>query len=220
MDKAALNRGIGTQSYYERYYKLRNWTFYSGILGQIVSYSQPGSILDVGAGTGLLVEAARKWGFDCEGIDGSEAAVEVGQRRVPGLRLRHHFLSDPFPFAHSTFQTVLLNQVIEHLEPEVARNALLESARVLRKGGMILIHSPSRFNRSEVAGDPTHIHAYTPSELRAIVASSGFQTIVSMDSPINWLGSSRIGLGMMLAALKFTGWDCFSASANCRAYRS
>ena len=171
-------------------------------------------------GHGLFVEAAGRWGLDCQGIEGSEDAIAIGQKRYAGLRLSRQYLSAPFPFDGEQFQTVLLHQVIAHLEPEVARHVLAEASRVMRRGGLILIFSPGRFNKTVRRNSPaceTWGQMYAPGELRALLTSAGFQNVVQLDRPRELLGGSFLGRLAMRAALRLTHWDRLSATANCQA---
>ena len=214
-----VNTGVGDRSYFEKSYLDRDWRFYRPILCQLIAHSEPGSILDVGAGTGFLVEAGLRWGLDCVGIEGSPEAIEIGRQRFPNLPLRCHLLSEPFPFKDESFQTVVMNQVIEHLEADVARHAVKESARVLRSGGMLMINSPSRFNKFEKVDDPTHINMYSPTELRNLVASAGFRDIVATNYPLDLLGQNFFSRKIMSLLFLLTRWDRLSATANCRGYK-
>lgn len=214
------NAGVGSRDYFEQIYASRTWEYYRPVLAHVVANSAPGPILDIGAGTGLFVEAAARWGLDCEGIEGSEDAVEMGRKRYPGLRLARQYLSTRLPFPEGHFQTILLHQVIAHLEPEVARNVLGEALRIMRHGGRILIFSPARFNKAVRRDNPdcvAWVHMYTPSEMRALVMSAGFQNVVHLDSPRELLGKSPLARSAMRVALRLTRWDRLSATANCQA---
>src|SRR5439155_18828113 len=117
-----VNEGVGSMHYYEQYYSSRDWRSYKDILSEVIHFTEPGPILHVGAGTGFIVEGFLRWGIDCRGIEGSKEALEIARRRFPKINLLQHFLSDPFPFPDHMFQAVIMNQVIEHLEPKVAEN--------------------------------------------------------------------------------------------------
>jgi SAM-dependent methyltransferase len=215
-----MDAGVGSRQYFEEIYATRTWEYYCPILAHVTANSAPGPILDIGAGTGLFVEAASRWGLDCQGIEGSEDAVAMGRKRYAGLRLSRQYLSAPFPFDGEQFQTVLLHQVIAHLDPEVARHVLAEASRVMRRGGLILIFSPGRFNKAVRRNSPTCEtwgQMYAPSELRALLTSAGFQNVVQLDSPRELLGGSFLGRLAMRAALRLTYWDRLSATANCQA---
>jgi SAM-dependent methyltransferase len=215
-----LDAGVGSRQYFEEIYASRTWEHYRPIVAHVVRNSAPGPILDVGAGTGLFVEAASRWGLDCQGIEGSEEAVAIGRKRHHGLRLSQHYLSAPLPFAGEQFQIILLHQVIAHLEPDVARHVLAESARVMRRGGLLLIFSPGRFNKAIRRNSPaceTWGRLYAPSEMRALVTSAGFRNFMPLDAPRELLGKNGAGRLAMRAAFRLTRWDRLSATANCQA---
>ena len=54
---ASLLVGYG-RKYFEQFYSTRDWHFYRPLLALILGHSEPGPILDVGAGTGLFIELA------------------------------------------------------------------------------------------------------------------------------------------------------------------
>jgi ubiquinone/menaquinone biosynthesis C-methylase UbiE len=175
-------------------------------------------MLDVGAGAGFLVEAAQRHGLDCEGIDGSAAAIALAQERYPGIRLRLHDLAEPLPYGDESFRTAFLNQVIGALGVAVARRVLHEIYRVLQPSGLLFVASPNRLAPGAFA-DPTYLQLYTPTELARLLADAGFVEITPLDTPRPLLGSGRLGLGAMTALLRLTRWDRLSADSRCIAYR-
>lgn len=56
-----MHVGVGSREYFEQLYASRTWEYYRPVLAHIIANSVPGPILDLGAGTGLLVEAATRW---------------------------------------------------------------------------------------------------------------------------------------------------------------
>lgn len=215
----SINRGVGTKEYYQKYYAGREWEVYRNILSKVIELSEPGPILDIGTGIGLFVECAARWGFDCIGIDGSSEAIKIGQERCKDISLIHHVLDNPLPFQDGRFTTVIMNQVIEHLEPKIRDIALFESYRVLRPGGALLIYSPNRFNRKEAGLDPTHIVLYSPKELRNLLASRGFQKVVPFNYPSDILGTSKLCRKLSWLLFILMGEERLSATSNCAAYK-
>jgi SAM-dependent methyltransferase len=215
----AVNRGVAPVGYFEERYPSRDWRFYTWILARIVSDSEPGPILDVGAGAAFLIEAAQRWGLDAEGIDGSEEAVAVARSRYPQARVHRQLLSERFPYEDESFQTAVLYQVIEHLEPGVAEYCLGEILRALRPGGTLFLASPNRFNQAEIRDDATHVHPYTPSELRELLIRAGFERLRPLDYPRTWPGTGRVSRVAAAGVFRLTGWDRLSASANSLAYK-
>ena len=214
-----MNSGIGPEGYFEEFYLSRDWRFYKGMLSRIVATSEPGPILDLGAGCGYLVETIHRWGLECVGLEGSDNAVKIARQRCPEIDIRQFLLSEPLPFKCNYFSTVIMNQVIEHLEPSVANSCISEVFRVLRPGGALIVFSPSRFNKCEKLEDPTHIHMYSPGELRSFLSSKGLTGILPEDSPLPLLGNSRLGRFLMSVLFRVTRWERLSSSANCIAYK-
>jgi SAM-dependent methyltransferase len=201
----------------EEAYRGRTWEHYRHQLATIVEFSPPGRILDVGAGTGLLVECFRKFGLPCIGLEGSVAGVRAAQSR--GIPMVVGLLDDPLPFGDATFSSLVCNQVIEHLLPATAERLLAEARRVLIPGGILLIESPSPRDPVQRA-EPGHINLYTPSRLRSAVRSAGFRILAERNGPISLVGRGRLRDLLTLAVMRLTGWtDLLSASANVVARR-
>jgi SAM-dependent methyltransferase len=217
----ALDRdhGVAPAGYFAKYYGQRNWRFYAPLLASVIQHAPPGPIVDLGAGSGLFVEAADRWGLACIGLDGSREGIDAARARRPGLDLRHHVLSDALPLGDESCGSVVLNQVIEHLGQDLAVEVLREGYRVLKPGGLLLVTSPSRFNRRETRADPTHVRLYAPRELARLISDVGFVELASMDDALPFLGSSRLGRTLTTAALRITHVQRLSATANCRAHK-
>jgi SAM-dependent methyltransferase len=100
-------------------------------------------VLDAGCGRGeVLLECARR-GATVAGIDYSEAAVELSRETlaaVDGADVRRGDVMD-LPWPEGSFDRVLFGDVIEHLEAEQAEAGLEELRRVLRPGGIALVHT-------------------------------------------------------------------------------
>jgi len=67
----------------------------------------------------------------------------------------------------------MLSEVIEHLARPAAQHTLRECWRCLIPGGVLILLSPSRFNRQEKR-EPNHINLYAPSEIKREVKEVGF----------------------------------------------
>jgi len=93
-----------------------------------------GTILDIGCGTGLLLEALNKKGIDAEGVDFSEKAISVVNEK--GLKaVQCDFAVQPLPFEGASFDCVVALDVFEHLfDPH---KALEEMVRVTKRNIII-----------------------------------------------------------------------------------
>ncbi|MDZ7640156.1 MAG: class I SAM-dependent methyltransferase [Bryobacterales bacterium] len=101
-------------------------------------------ILDYGCGAGRLVLAGRADGLDMEGADvfyaGSKAREEAAQSGLLGSAI-HEIMEGRLHFDADTFDLVVNNQVMEHVEDLDA--VLGEIHRVLKPGGMLLSLFPA-----------------------------------------------------------------------------
>ena len=161
-------------------------------LRSIVS-ARPGEYgLDVGCGVAYLAcELAREVapGGHVAAIDSSNEAVEASKMRIAkeeldrlvDVRLGH---ATDLPFPDETFDFVVGAQVYCYV-PDVAR-AISEAARVLRKGGRLVIldsdwemciwasADPALARRIITArGAAQFAHAYLPREMHALMRAAG-----------------------------------------------
>ena len=203
---------------FERAYGTRDWKWYRNLLATCIQYGMPGTWIDLGAGLGLFVECAQRFGINCIGLEGSEYAVKAAKQRFPSINMFRHFLEDALPFRDNTISTVVCHQSIEHIRASTATFVLKESHRVLKSRGAIIIHSPSSYNRKQ-RNEGSHINLYTPTRLENELIGAGFEKIISMNSPLHILGNSRISVFMMNVIFRLCPLDFLSSSANCRAYK-
>lgn len=211
-------RNLHTKEIFERAYGDRDWNWYRDLLAQSIRYGMPGTWLDLGAGIGLFVECARRFGIDCIGLEGSEYAVKLAKKRFPDIDIRQHYLEDKLPFQDDSISTIMCHQIIEHVCPEVAKFMLKECYRVLRKEGIILIYSPCVYDKKQKA-EETHVNLYKPSRLRAEVKDVGFIPISLQNSPRMVLGNWLIPRYIIKTLFKKFPLDFLSASANCIAVK-
>jgi SAM-dependent methyltransferase len=198
---------------YSDAYDGRDWLWYRGLVADCVRNCLPGRILDLGCGGGLMVECASRYGLDIVGLDGSALAVDTGKRRNHDLKLFHHDLRTPIPFPDESFQGVICHQLVEHLSAASCRHLFKECLRLLRGEGVLLVYSPSRYNKKE-ALDPCHINLYSPSSLAAELRSVGFEVLrVTGDPRPIWPGG-RIGNILARVLYGYLGVDSLALTAN------
>lgn len=96
-------------------------------------YGEGRDVLEVGCGTGLLLERISKFARRAEGIDLSPGMLERARER--GLDV-HEASATALPYADETFDVTCSFKVLAHVRD--VRRALYEMTRVTRRGGVIM----------------------------------------------------------------------------------
>jgi len=106
------------------------------------------TVLDVGCGRGEILRHAAQLGADAFGIDYAEVAVNISRQVIapingvtPGKVGVAQADAKTLPFPDSTFDRVLMFDVVEHLYPWELQEAMLEVRRVLKPDGRFIIHT-------------------------------------------------------------------------------
>lgn len=95
-------------------------------------------VLDVGCGTGAVLDFLREKGYQVEGVDNNAEAIEYC--RAKGLHVSMG-AAEGMNYPDESFDVVLALDVLEHLKDD--RAALKEIFRVLKKGGHLIATVPA-----------------------------------------------------------------------------
>ncbi len=106
------------------------------LLQRVAAVKPAGRLLDVGAGSGILVKEARDLGYDAEGIEPSKSLTA----RAAALGLPVHGGVLPSPDVTGPYDVVTLVDVIEHVTHPVT--LLGQIGSVLSDDGVCLIVTP------------------------------------------------------------------------------
>lgn len=138
-------------------------------------------VLDVGCGTGKLVQYLNENGFDAYGCDSEDVAVnlakKINRRNAISIASATHL-----PFPNTSFDLITGISLIEHLSKSESIDFLKEVRRVLKPNGFIFVvtpnfASPCRFIQGKKwfgYSDPTHINFFTPLSLANLLKDYGF----------------------------------------------
>jgi SAM-dependent methyltransferase len=134
-----------------------------------------GSLLDVGAGRGRFVAAARRAGWAATGIEPSERGVTAAAA-VYGVSIERAGLAG----ASGSYDAVVLWHVLEHLDDPDTAVARLSA--LVAPGGTLLIGVPNLSSVQARIGGlrwfhldlPRHRTHFTPPGLRALLERHGF----------------------------------------------
>jgi len=105
-------------------------------VGRRSGWPRRARLLDVGAGSGILVEEARRLGYEAQGVEPSRWLQQRARERSLPVELG----TLPHPALAGPFDAVTLVDVIEHVSDPIG--LLREATRVLAPGGEVVVVTP------------------------------------------------------------------------------
>lgn len=100
-----------------------------------------GALLDIGTGTGRMLELLGPKAQNAIGVDSSRDMLAIARTRLEAVGLDHCRVRQAdmyaLPFADGSFDSIIIHQVL-HFAEHPAR-AVAEAARLLKSGGLLVI---------------------------------------------------------------------------------
>jgi SAM-dependent methyltransferase len=168
---------------------MRERTFRTRLVAQVLQSGPPTRILDLGTGTGSLAIAlaaaapqAEIVALDADADALARAGRKPGAKGIQWLEGR----SEELPFEDQAFAALTCSLMFHHLGPSAKRVALGECLRVLRPGGMLHIADwgPARdplmrlaFFGIQLLDGFESTRAHARGELPAMIAGAGFAEV-------------------------------------------
>ena len=159
-------------------------------------FEKPGRLIDLGCGTGrLLIPFARR-GFECVGVDLSDAMLAIARHKAErsGVQVElrkgnlvelHHFAAASFDYAACLFSTFGMIRGREHRQQMLAH-----VRRVLKPPWWFVLHVHNRaflswnpFAKGDRTapqhhgGAPLTLHHFTKREIQRDLAAAGFHLL-------------------------------------------
>lgn len=149
--------------------------FYKTILRNFDKYIGK-DVLEVGAGSGNLSRWIRELypNINLTTLEPSPNMAEISkQKNIPKIDYKVGFLSEHLPEFNGKFDTIIYNNVLEHIEDDV--NEMLIANTILKEGGHILTYSPSIPELySSMDKNIGHFRRYTKKEMEFKMNQSNF----------------------------------------------
>jgi 2-polyprenyl-3-methyl-5-hydroxy-6-metoxy-1,4-benzoquinol methylase len=169
---------------------VRHGTKYARLLNR---YTQPGSILDVGAAAGYILKGYEVMGWQGTGIEPNPGMAKHARRRL-GLRVETGTL-ETLP-RDCSYDVISMIQVVAHLVDP--RRALAAAAKLTNPGGFWLVETWNKESRTaRVFGKSWHeysppsvLHWFSRESLLRVVEDLGFRE-VAHGRPTKWLRPSH-----------------------------
>ncbi len=117
-----------------------------------------GRLLDIGTGTGRVLELLAPRVRQALGIDASKAMLALARARLNGSAFAHCAvrLADMYrlPLSDQSFDSVVLQMVLHYAEDP--GGVMAEATRVLRPGGRLIVIDLAAHDRTDLAGRLAH----------------------------------------------------------------
>lgn len=160
------------------------------------------SMLDLGTGTGRLLELLAPLYNRAVGIDASADMLAVARANLDraGIAKAQVRLGDiqHLPFARNAFDLVTVHQVLHYLnDPE---RAIAEAARVLRPGGRLLIVDFAPHDLEFLRERHAHRRlGFAPAAMRQWIEAAGLALLDTRDLPAGDDASGKLTVTLVLA---------------------
>ena len=125
---------------------LQETTWYKYFLNPVIEAIEPETtVLDIGTGTGKLLEMAYQKNCNVTGIDTSLSMLDAARLKLKGIDAHLEKIGEgsPLPFPDGTFQYITICNVLFNLTENDARFILDEALRALKHDGKIIVLTPS-----------------------------------------------------------------------------
>jgi SAM-dependent methyltransferase len=157
--------------------------------------SPPGRVLEVGAGDGYFLNAAREAGWQVDGMDLAQPRVERAKKWF-NISLHNCDLLSA-PFEPGTFNVMSMFQLIEHVHDP--RAIFMKAHQLLKPGGILMLSTPNVLAYSRKKRDvnswviPRHLFFFSPKTLVRCAEICGFKVvrrplkfIAAVEERLNW----------------------------------
>lgn len=183
----AADPAIFEEAYYSRLFELESTHWWAlgmraaldGLLEGAVAGHRDLQILDLGCGTGLLLQHLQPYAQPSApiGLDSSPHALRFCRQRG-ATRLVQADAAAP-PLAYESLDLIVSIDVIQHLAPAGADQRMLRAcARLLRPGGWLYLRTNSALGHRPLAGvDSGRYRRYERRQLRIMLHEVGLQPV-------------------------------------------
>jgi 2-polyprenyl-3-methyl-5-hydroxy-6-metoxy-1,4-benzoquinol methylase len=140
-----------------------------------------GRVIELGCGEGHLTRAIADRGLDVVGVDHSERKIRTARRLYPDLSFR---ISDIRRLGglDAIFDTVVLAEVLEHVDEPAGDDFLAGAWELLRPGGRLVVSVPNE----DLVPHRNHVREFDHRSLKRLLRPLG-KVRAAVDQPYRWL---------------------------------
>jgi demethylmenaquinone methyltransferase/2-methoxy-6-polyprenyl-1,4-benzoquinol methylase/ArsR family transcriptional regulator len=160
------------------------------------------AVLDLGTGTGRMLEIVAPLADRAVGIDQSPAMLNLARTRLEKAGLRQVQLRQgdlyALPVEREGYDLVILHQVLHYLDDPV--RALREAARVLRPGGRLLVVDFAPHGHEFLRDQHAHRRlGFAEEEIAGYLEDAGLETLIHRDLPPTEHAADTLTVSLWLA---------------------
>lgn len=156
---------------------------YGHLYSLINKFKKKGSILDIGAGTGMFLSYFKELGWHVDGLDLSKAAVNYAKKEF-NIHLKCGDFQN-YNFSPKTFDVISLNNSLEHLYNPF--KTLQKIKRIIKDDGLLIITIPNIesvgakiFGKHWRSLDPPrHLYHFSEKTIIKMLHKAGFEKLGS-----------------------------------------
>jgi 2-polyprenyl-3-methyl-5-hydroxy-6-metoxy-1,4-benzoquinol methylase len=147
----------------------------------LLRYFRPGPTVDIGCGSGRDAAWLAKNGFEVEGFDASLNFLNEARSRYPDLKFEQSVLPELQGVPRRSYENVLCETVIMHLEQDQVGPSTETLAELLRPGGTLYLSwriTPDRSERDKLG------RLYTAFDKQVVLSAlTDFDLLLDESSP-------------------------------------
>jgi ubiquinone/menaquinone biosynthesis C-methylase UbiE/DNA-binding transcriptional ArsR family regulator len=161
-----------------------------------------GALLDLGTGTGRMLELFAPLAQRAVGVDQSPAMLALArshadQARLRNIQLRQGDIYAP-PVEHNSYDLAIIHQVLHFLDEPA--QALAEAARALRPGGRLLVVDFAAHEEEALREDFAHRRlGFTHEEVELYLVEAGLDVAQKRDIPPSPGEAGKLTVAIWLA---------------------
>ena len=116
-------------------------------------------VLDIGFGSGNILEVLKKGGAICHGVEISQTAID--RLKGQGYCLKHTG-GETLPYNNEYFDMIVCSHILEHIKNE--KKILNEIKRILKPNGLLILGVPT----GKTGYNPLHFRNYSLKDIKRL----------------------------------------------------
>src|SRR5262249_6586501 len=138
-------------------------------------------VIELGCGEGDLTRLIRDRGLVVTGVDINDEKIRRARELYPDIPFLLEDIRN-LELPAEEFDTVVLAEVLEHVNDDVGAEILARAWSLLKRGGRLIVSVPNE----NCVPHPNHVRQFDVQGLRNLLKALGKPTIVA-DQPFKWL---------------------------------